>query len=137
METVMVDAGPLVAYLSKRDQDHAWVEQKFRQLRSPLRTCDAVFSEACFLLKDTPGGTRQLLALIERGVVTLDFDLRAEFAAVADLMRRYENVPMSLADACLVRMSELHGEAVVFTLDSGFRIYRRFRRQVIPLIRPE
>jgi uncharacterized protein len=137
MQTVIVDAGPLVAYLSKDDQDHAWTEGEFRQLRAPLRTCDAALSEACFLLQETHGGTRQLLALVERGVVTLDFDLRTELTAVAELMRRYENIPMSLADACLVRMSELHRDAVVFTLDSDFRVYRRHRRQAIPLICPE
>jgi len=137
METVIVDAGPLVAYLSNNDQDHKWVEEKFGQFRLPLQTCDAVLSEACFLLQGTHCGTRQLLAMIERGLVEPNFDLRAEFAAVAELMRRYENVPMSVADACLVRMSELHREAVVFTLDSDFRVYRRFRRQVIPLICPE
>jgi len=88
-------------------------------------------------LQETHCGVRQLLALVERGIVTLDFDLRVEFAAVADLMRRYEDAPMSLADACLVRMSELHREAPVFTLDSDFRIYRRFRRRAIPLIHAE
>lgn len=51
-------------------------------------------------------------------------------------MRRYADVPMSLADACLVRMSELSDDASVLTLDSDFRIYRRLGRQAIPLLTP-
>ena len=134
METVIVDAGPLVAYLKRDDQDHARVTEVFHRLTGPLRTCDAALGEAFFLLQPTHGGTEQLLALLERGLVLPDFDLAAELPAVSQLLRRYASVPMSLADACLVRMAELHRDAAVFTLDSDFRIYRKHRRQVIPLI---
>ena len=137
MEPIIVDAGPLVAYLKKDDQDHAWVAEQFRQWRSPLRTCDAALSEAFFLLRQTHNGPGQLLALLEREVVLPDFDLRQQLPAVAQLMRRYEDVPMSLADACLVRMAELYSGSAVFTVDSDFRVYRKHRRQVIPLIYPE
>lgn len=136
METVIVDAGPLVAYLHKGDSDHAWVVDRFKKLRAPLRTCDAALSEAFFLLRERRHGTRQLLALLERGLVLPSFDLRAELSAVNDLMLRYEDVPMSLADACLVRMSELYRDSTVFTLDGDFKVYRRNRRQEIPLTYP-
>ena len=56
--------------------------------------------------------------------------------AFEELLRRYRNVPMSLADACLVRLSELYGDCAVLTLDSDFRIYRRHGRQVIPVLAP-
>ena len=65
-----------------------------------------------------------------------DFDLHAEYRAVRDLMRRYREMPMSFADACLVRMAEIHGDAVVWTLDRDFHVYRRHRRQTIPLVTP-
>ena len=136
METVIVDAGPLVAYLNKEERDHGWVQDQFRRLRTPLFSCEAALSEAFFLLSGTHGGTRQLLAVLARGLVVPAFDVRSELAAVSQLMQRYENVPMSLADACLVRMAELRAGATVFTLDSDFKIYRKNRREVIPLLEP-
>jgi predicted nucleic acid-binding protein len=83
------------------------------------------------------GGTEKLLGLLERGVVVPDFILASELPAVTHLLRRYQSVPMSLADACLVRMAELQRDSAVFTLDSDFRIYRKNRRQAIRLICPE
>jgi len=94
-------------------------------------------SEAFFLLQQTHDGSEQLLALLERGLVVPDFDLVTELPAIAQLLRRYQSVPMSLADACLVRMSEQERDATIFTLDSDFKIYRRHGRQAIPLIYPE
>jgi uncharacterized protein len=125
-----------VAYLKRDDKDHDWAREMFHRLTSPLRTCDAALSEAFFLLRQTHGGTGKLLALLERGLGIPDFNLLAELAAVGQLLRRYESVPMSLADACLVRMAELHRDATVFTLDGDFKIYRRHKRQMIPLIHP-
>ena len=103
METIIVDAGPLVAYLKRDDKDHDWAEEVFHRFTSPLRTCDAVLSEAFFLLQQTHGGTDKLLGLLERGLVIPSFNLLAELPAVGHLLRRYEAVPMSLADGCLVR----------------------------------
>jgi uncharacterized protein len=112
-------------------------EEVFQRLGSPLLTCDAALSEAFFLLQQTHGGAEKLLALLERGLIIPDFDLLAELPAVAQLLRRYKSVPMSLADACLVRMAELHRDATVFTLDSDFHIHRKNRRQPIVLIHPD
>ncbi len=115
--------------------DRAWTRPN---PSAPLRTCDAVLSEACFLLRHTHGGVRQLLALVARGIVTLDFDLRAELAAVAESMRRYENIPMSLAGACVVRMSQLFEDSVVYTVDrKDFSLYRRRGRQPVPCKFPQ
>ena len=136
METVIADAGPLVAYLKRNDKDHAWAVEMFQRFTAPLLTCDAALSEALFLLQQTRGGTEQLLSLLERGLVVPDFELAAELPIVTQLLRRYADVPMSLADACLVRMAELHRGAAVFTLDSDFKIYRKHRRQIISLICP-
>jgi predicted nucleic acid-binding protein len=77
-----------------------------------------------------------VLGLIDAGVVEIDFTLKTHFRELATLIRRYANVPMSLADACLVSMAVLIPNAVVFTADSDFRIYRRHRRQRIPLLLP-
>jgi predicted nucleic acid-binding protein len=81
-----------------------------------------------------PGG---LLNLISRGLVVPEFSLAAEIQAIQHLMKTYRNIPMSLADACLVRMAEIHEHSKVMTLDSDFVVYRKSRRRVIPLLRPE
>lgn len=136
IRNVLLDAGPLVALLNRRDRWHAWVRSQFAEMVPPLVTCEAVLSEACFLAGRAHGGVRGVLGLVDRGVVELGFDLKEHFGAVAALMRRYANVPRSLADACLVRMAELVAGCVVFTLDSDFRIYRRHGRQKVPLVIP-
>lgn len=135
-DTVIVDTGPLVAFLNLRDRHHAWSKAQLRRLSPPLLTCEAVLSEAAFLLQRLPGGSSALLELVSRRLVVVRFSLEAELQAVGRLMKRYKDVPISLADACLVRMSETTTKAVVFTLDSDFSIYRRNGRQPIPLIAP-
>ncbi len=136
-KSIIVDAGPLVAYLKRDDEHHDWAGEMFQQFRAPLLTCDAALSEAFFLLQQTHNGSEQLLALLERGLVVSDFDLAIELHAIAPLLRRYQSLPMSLADACLVRMAELNRDATIFTVDSDFKIYRRLGRQTIPLIFPD
>jgi predicted nucleic acid-binding protein len=126
-----------VAHLKRDDKDHNWAEHVFHRLTGPLRTGDAAVSEGFFLLQQTHAGTTKLLALLESGLVIPEFNLLAELPAVGLLLRRYESVPMSLADACLVRMAELHRDAAVFTLGSDFQIYRKHRRQAIALIYPD
>jgi uncharacterized protein len=137
MEKVIADAGPLVAYIKRDDENHVWATDVFHRLNNPLLTCDAVLSEAFFLLRQTHDGVDKLLELLERGIVIPDFNLLVEISAVGRLLRHDRNVPMSLADACLVRMAELHRDVVVFTLDSDFHIYRKNRLQTIPLIAPD
>jgi predicted nucleic acid-binding protein len=132
----LLDTGPLIALIDKRDEHHAWARAQFAQTVPPLLTCEAVLTEACHLAQRTDGGMQAVLELVERGVIRLAFDLAANFAPVSSLIGRYANVPMSLAHACLVRMSELAADCVVFTLDSDFRIYRRHKRQKIPLLMP-
>lgn len=133
---LLVDAGPLVALLSERDRHHEWAKQAFAGSPTPARTCEAVLSEAWHLLRQTHRGQVALLELVERGLVSIDFALAAELIAVRRLVTRYRDRPMSLADACLVRMAELYDEAAVLTVDSDFTVYRKNGRQVIPLIAP-
>jgi predicted nucleic acid-binding protein len=137
MSHVIVDTGPIVALLNASDNHHKSTTELLRAIEPPLTTCEAVVSEACFLLQHIHRGPDAVLALVERGVVTLDFSLQAELPAVRKLMEKYQSVPMSLADACLVRMSELSSKTKVLTLDSDFKIYRRNKRQVIPTLFPE
>ena len=133
---VLVDSGPLVASLVGRDAHHGWATRQLSELREPLRTCEAVLSEAFFLLQRCEGGTEKLCEILRRGLVRVDFDLERQKEFVMDFLIRYRSTPMSLADACLVRMAELQPKARVFTVNRHFKIYRRLRRQVIPLIFP-
>ena len=133
---VIIDTGPLVAFLAEGAEHGKWVTEQLKRLRPPLLTCEAVLTEAAFLLKRGGAEADKLFVLLERGVVRLDFTLGNQEADVRELMRRYRDTPMSLADACLVRMAELHAGATVFTLDGDFRVYRKHGRQLIPVLMP-
>ena len=137
MTTILADTGPLVAFLDRSDHHHEWAKQQFARFNNPLLTCEAVIAETLFLLRRGNILPDALLKLITRGLLVPSFRLADESPAILRLMERYRNVPMSLADACLVRMSESHPGSKVFTLDSDFTIYRKAQRQVIPVLRPE
>ncbi|MEI6871492.1 MAG: PIN domain-containing protein [Verrucomicrobiota bacterium] len=134
---VLIDTGPLVAYLDASDTAHAWAKEQFMRLTRPLLTCEAVMAESLFLLRRGGIPPNGLLGLIRRGLVVPSFSLATEIEAIQLLIKSYQNIPMSLADACLVRMSEIHERSIVMTLDSDFTVYRKSRRKVIPLLRPE
>jgi predicted nucleic acid-binding protein len=134
LRVFLADTGPIVAYLNGRDRHHAWAVERFRQLRPPLLTCEAVLSEATYLVRRMTGGPEAVMELVARGVVKASFRLQDEVPPLKALVRRYAR---DLADACLVRMSEVHPDCVVLTIDTEFRdIYRRHGRQVIPTILP-
>jgi predicted nucleic acid-binding protein len=135
-ERVLVDTGPLVALLNRRDLHHVWAYQQFEQLAPPVYTCEAVVTEAQFIVRERGGNPLAVLELVSRGMLNVAFALEDEVERLLELQRAYANVPMSLADACLVRMTEHHERARVMTTDKDFRIYRRNRRQIIPLLAP-
>ena len=133
---VLVDTGPLVASLNRRDRFHAWAKAQLAEMEPPLLTCEAVVAEACFLLRQLPGSSSAVIEFLARKILEIPFRLDANARSLAVLLEKYADVPMSLADACLVRMSELREDAFVWTLDSHFRLYRRHGRQVIPTLMP-
>ncbi len=136
MRPVLLDTGPLVAFLNRRDHHHAWAREVLDQLEPPLFTCEAVLSEACFLLRRHGGGPPAVVELVARGLVEVAFDLQAEAAPVAALLTKYADQPTSLADASLVRLAEIYPDARVLTTDADFHVYRKNRRQRIRLIAP-
>lgn len=133
---VVLDTGPLVAYLNRNDQYHEWAVEQWRALTDPLWTCEAVLSEVVFLLQADGSDADPVLRLLDRGVVLVRFALDDHRADIARLLRKYADQGMSLADACLVRMSELVDPCRIFTTDADFRVYRRSGRHVIPLLAP-
>ena len=133
---VVLDTGPLVAFIDREDACHRWASEQLRSLEPPFLTCEAVISESLFLLRRAHNGVPTLMNMLQEDLIRLAFDLDEHLAPVARLIAKYRDTPMSLADACLVRMSELHSTARVFTLDADFKLYRRNGRQTIPLIYP-
>jgi len=136
-QTVLLDTGPLVSFLAAGLQHSEWVVEQWRRLRPPMLTCEPVLTEAAFLLKREGVDTDPLFALLERGVIRIALEMEDHLADLRTLMRRYRDRPMSLADACLVRLAELHKDSVIFTLDADFRIYRRHGNKVIPVLMPD
>ena len=136
MKRTLLDTGPLVALVDSSEAHHPWARQQFASVSPPLYTCEAVIAECVYLLAGASVDATAPLDLISRGVLQIDFHLAAEHAAVRDLLARYAP-RMDLADACLVRMSELNRESQVLTLDADFRIYRRNGRHVVPTILPD
>ena len=132
----LLDTGPLVSFLALGLRHHVWAVEQWKRLRPPLLTCEPVLTEAAFLLRREGHEADAIFALLERGVIRVALSVQDEQADLRALMRRYRNRPMSLADACLVRLSEIHTAGEVFTLDSDFRIYRRHGNRVIPVLMP-
>ena len=133
----LLDTGPLVSFLASGARHHGWTVEQWKKLRPPMLTCEPVLTEAAFLLKRDGRDADALFELPERGVIRVALAVAEEQADLRALMHRYRNRPMSLADACLVRLSEIHPAGEVFTLDSDFRIYRRHGNKVIPVLMPD
>ena len=133
----LIDTGPLVSFVSARSTHHSWTCGRWKLFHAPMLTCEPVLTEAAFLLRRGGHDAEPLFALLERGVIRVALQIQDELSDLRELMHRYRNRPMSLADACLVRLSELHADGEVFTLDSDFRIYRRHGNKVVPVLMPD
>jgi len=129
----IADTGFLVAFANGRDMHHDWAVRVAEQVSDPLLTCEAVLAETAFHL----GSVQLVLEMIEEGLVTLAFDCKDHLPHLGRLAKRYADRNPDLADLCLVRMSELYPKHLVITTDrSDFRVYRRNKREVIPLVCP-
>jgi predicted nucleic acid-binding protein len=118
-----------------RDYFHQWAASQVRSFPPPWLTCDAVLAETFYMLG--PDGGPSLTALLRRTGLRIAFALRGNLDAVLDLMEKYSDVPMSLADACLVRMTEILEDPIILTTDQDFRVYRRHSRQIVPCVLPD
>jgi predicted nucleic acid-binding protein len=134
--SVVVDTGPIVAMLDADEANHDWVMSQVQRLRAPLVTCEAVLTEAAFLMSRAGVDSSIVPQLVTRGFVTIAKLFDDDAAQIVRLMARYRSVPMSLTDACLVKLVERTPNATLFTLDSDFSIYRQKGRRLIPLLSP-
>jgi predicted nucleic acid-binding protein len=132
--SIIVDAGFLAALIERREQHHDWAIAVARQHPRPWQTAESTLSEAFFLLDRQ--GTAALMTLLKRDQLLVPFRFSEHKQAVVALMQKYADLPMSYADACLVRMTEVLPEPIILTTDSDFRVYRRNGRQVVPCVLP-
>ena len=128
----IADTGFVVAFRNRTDEHHRWALDVARRLTEPFLTCESVLSEASF----QTGPSEAVLELIEDGLLQIAFNLDENRAQVQELAVRYADLHPDLADLCLIRMSELHPKHCIVTVDSDFRVYRRNKREVIPLLTP-
>lgn len=135
-DLIILDTGPLVAYINRGDKYHGWAKKRFQEITPPVLTCQAVISEACFLTRNIIQGREVILEMLERGLIQTEFNLNIETKSLKILISKYQDVPMSLANACLVRMAELYEGAKIMTLDSDFTVYRKNKKSVLSCITP-
>ncbi|MFZ1131503.1 MAG: PIN domain-containing protein [Terriglobales bacterium] len=129
----IADTGLIVALLNRDDSHHKWALEIARMVSEPLLTCESVLSEAGFQVGSIPW----VLDLVREGFLEIAFDLSKNFEEIAELGQRYRDRTPDLADLCLIRMSELHGDLPVLTVDEkDFRVYRKNGRDVIPIVCP-
>jgi len=131
---VLVDSGFLVALINRRDQNHTWAAAQAPTFPRPWQTCEPALSEAFYMLGQS--GAPHLITLLARRALICGFQLDEHITDVIKLLQKYADVPMTLADACLVRMTEVLSDSALLTTDSDFRIYRRHGRQTVPCVLP-
>lgn len=133
-ENVIVDSSFLIASLNRRDNNHDWAMAAAAQYPPPWKTCEAVVSEVFYLTEQSRH--RVFAKLLGRRSLITSFHLGEHIAEVVALLEKYSDVPMSLADACLVRMTEVLSDPTLLTTDTDFRIYRRHGRKAVPCVLP-
>jgi len=136
MTAAIVDTGPLVAFFDHAERHHSWVAERIERLDAPLLVCEPVLAEAMFLLARHSRAQDALLGLLQNGALSAAFRIEEHIGALRNLLHKYRDIPMSLADACVVRMAEVHEHHAVLTLDSDFSVYRKNGRVPLVLIHP-
>jgi predicted nucleic acid-binding protein len=132
----IVDTGPLVAFFDRAERHHRWVVERIEELEAPLLVCEPVLAEAIYLLAHYARAQDALFELLQNGALSIAFRIDEHVGALRALLKKYRDTPMSLADACVVRMAEIHERHAVLTLDSDFSIYRKNGRIPLTLISP-
>jgi uncharacterized protein len=132
----IVDTGPLVAFFDRAQRHHRWVAERLEELEAPLLVCEPVLTEVMYLLARYRRGQDALFDLLQNGALNIAFQIDEHVGALRRLLQKYRDTPMSLADACIVRMAEIHERHAVLTLDADFSVYRKHGRIPLTLIYP-
>jgi|SRR5215470_10242438 len=136
MTSAIVDTGPLVAFFDRAKQHHRWVAERIEELDAPLLVCEPVLAETMYLLARYSKAQDAVFELIQNGALTVAFRIDEHIGALRQSVRKYKDTPMSLADACIVRMSEIYDRHAILTLDPDFLVYRKHGRSSLALIHP-
>jgi len=124
MKPVLLDTGFIVALLDRSENFHKTCAQAVREVEAPLVTCEAVITESCYLLRNLSGASEAVIENITAGIFQVPFQLSRDTAGVKQILRKYKDRKIDLADACLIRLADQFGTADILTLDRDFRIYR-------------
>jgi predicted nucleic acid-binding protein len=135
MKSVVFDTGPLVAWFCPRDEYHGWALQTFSQLPLGGIICEAVLAEACHLAAKDGVPRNKVVEFVERGELSVA-SVGSELAVIRQLLEHYSDTPMDFADACVVRLAELHPNSLVCTLDKHFQVFRKNKKDVVPVLAP-
>lgn len=133
---VIVDTGPLVAFIDRAERNHAWTVEQIEALEAPMLVCAPVLTEAMYLLALYSSAQEVPFEFLQNGALRAAFEMEENIGALRKLIHKYRDRPMSLADACTVRMAEIHEHHAVLTLDTDFAVYRKNRRLPLALISP-
>jgi predicted nucleic acid-binding protein len=136
MPAAIVDTGPLVAFFDRTERHHQWMRECIAELEPPLLVCEPVLTETMYLLRGQLRAQAILFQLLKNGAINISFRVDEHVTTLRKLHQKYLNVPMSLANACVVRMAELNERHAVLTLDADFLLYRKHGRVPLTLIRP-
>ena len=132
---VLLDAGPLAALLSENDAEHDRARRVFAECTPPFLTCEAVVSEACFLVRRVRSiGPARVVALAKQGVFRMSMSADEHWQDLEATLRKYEDQPISFADACLIRCAEIHNEPRILTFDRDFSVYRWGRNRKFEIL---
>ena len=124
MKPVLLDTGVIVALLDRSEKFHKTCAQTVREVEAPLVTCEAVITESCYLLRNLSGASEAVIENITAGIFQVPFQLSRDTAGVKQVLRKYKDRKIDLADACLIRLADQFGTADILTLDQDFTIYR-------------
>jgi uncharacterized protein len=124
MKPVLLDTGFIVALLDRSEHLHKACARTVREVEAPLVTCEAVIAESCYLLRNLSGASEAVIENIAAGIFQVPFQLSRDTAGVKQVLRKYKDRKIDLADACLIRLADQFGTADILTLDHDFAIYR-------------
>jgi len=124
-QRILIDTGPIVAWLDENDQHHQACKQYSENLPEVLYTCWPVITEACYLLRRRPEFVNKLLEMVHGGYYELLDIPIDEITEVGGLLAKFNDQQIDLADACLVHLADREGISTVFTVDQRhFQLFR-------------
>jgi len=134
VKPVLLDTGVIVALLDRRERYHERCVDLVESLERPLVTCEAVIVESCYLLRALPGAAEAVIQNVEQGMIQIPFQLSQSVAAVGMLLKKYRDLPTSLADICLIYLADQFNTGEILTLDRDFLTYRWHRNRPFRLL---